>query len=1035
MMRMRVCPILLIAILACASACVCPANALDKTLIAWWRFEDEAMPGKEELGKHHASAVGKVSISDGRIGKALWLDGNGFLEAEPSPELDLTDAITIEAWVLPKRLQPGGMRIVDKTTVGTSEAYMIDTYPGLSLRFVSEPSHVTARDILSLGEWQHVAATFDGRLGIIRLFVNGNMVCEQFAVRGKLTINRNSLRIGADSLGGSRWVGAIDEVRIYSRALTPQEMAMRYRGVEVKPHTEISAVALRKPSICFRNGKMHINFEGLISRNDIVYLSPAKFEFEAMPIGNGRLGAVIWNEELLSLQLGHTDYYGIEFPSLCRVHITSEPSPWAMSPKEFEQRLSLYDGELKMNAKLNDGAISAEAFVAEGIDAIMLRIDDARRAKRGIILEFWRKDAKWVTGEGYIGVCESVRHEPDEHFSRSMCVLICTFDAIAKPERLDDERMALHIIGNDALKLTIAIVVGIATGDSDAALRDALKALNEVRKAGYERLRSGHRRYWHSLWERSFVYLTDDDGIADYLENLWWLHMYWMAASSRGEFPPKFNGGIFLLSRDERSWGGAYWHQNQRQLSWSLWAANHAELVEPFFRLYERMLPAAIRNAKKFFGCSGAYFPETVFADGDPRGWRNQYTSHILTVGLEVALQMWWRYRYTGDEKFLRERFYPFAKECVSFYLDYLKRGDDGKLHIEPVHAQESFWLVKDAHTDLVALRWVLPLLIQLSRRYGIDGDLRSRWHETLEQLAPLLLKDDGTFAPADISPNPQRRNCENVELYGIFPFGMFGKGASDEGRAMQTFLKRPIRGICCGWNPAPIQAARLWLADEAEALLLQHARENQLLPQGFWYSPGGRKYGGLLPEMGYFDSSGMLAMAINEMLLQSHTGTIFVAPAVPKSWSAKFSLRAFDGFIVSSEIHNGEVLYLIVRSELGSECRLANPWGKSEVDVKLIQREQAKPIARLKGDALKFPTERDKAYILTPVGRTLSSFAFEPLSPPQNKAPKYPGFKSIPPPWERFGYPSQAHFPCLGIDRNGRSPARDFVTKHTERK
>lgn len=1023
------------AVLMSALAWAHSANAYDGTLIAWWRFEDEAMPGKDEFGKHHASVVGKVSVSDGRIGRALWLDGGGFLEAEPSSEFDLTDAITIEAWVLPKELRPGGMRIVDKTTVGTSEAYMIDTYPGLSLRFVSEPSHVTAKDILKLGEWQHVAATFDGRLGIIRLFVNGNMVAEQFLTRGKLTVNKNSLRIGADSLGGSRWVGAIDEVRIYSQALTPQEIMMRYRGIEVKPSKAADITALRRPSICFRGGKMHVNFERLLSRNDIVYLSPAKFEFEAMPIGNGRLGAVIWNEELLSLQLGHADYYGIEFPSLCRIHIASEPSPWAKPPKEFEGRLSLYDGEFRMNAKLGDGTISAEAFAAEGIDAIVLQVNDRRRATRKVVLEFWRKGGKWVTDKGYIGVCESVRHEPDEHFSRSMCVLICPLDVAAKPEKLDDERMALRLTNDGACKFTIAIIVGVAIGDADAALRSALKALDALRKASYEKLRDAHRRYWRSFWERSFVYLTDEHGIADYLENLWWLHMYWMAASSRGEFPPKFNGGIFLLSRDERCWGGAYWHQNQRQLSWSLWAANHAELAEPFFRLYERMLPAAIRNAKKFFGCSGAYFPETVFADGDPRGWRNQYTSHILTVGLEVALQMWWRYRYTGDEKFLRERFYPFARECVSFYLDYLKRGDDGKLHIEPVHAQESFWLVRDAHTDLVALRWVLPLLIQLSKRYGIDDELRNRWRETLEQLAPLPLKEDGTFAPADISPNPQRRNCENVELYGIFPFGMFGKGRLDEERAMQTFLKRPIKGICCGWNPAPIQAARLWLAEDAEALLLQHIRENQLMPQGFWYSPGNRKYGGLLPEMGYFDSSGMCAMAINEMLIQSDTGTIFIAPAMPKSWSAKFSLRAFDGFIVSSEVHSGEVLYVAIKSDLGLECRLANPWRTSEVEVGLIRGESTKPIARLKGDVLKFPTRRGETYILTPVGRALSSFEFEPLSPEPNRAPKYPGFKSIPPPWERFGYPSQAHFPCLGIDRNGRSPARDFVISRPEKK
>lgn len=362
-------------------------------LVAWWRFEDEAAIGKDETGKHPARVVGKVKLGDGKVGKAIWLDGEGFLEVEPSPELDLTDEVTIEAWVCPKAVLQGGMRIVDKTTVGTNEAYMIDTYPMLSLRFVGEPSHVVAKDVLKLGEWQHVAATFDGRRGIIRLFVNGNIVAEQFVLRGKLTVNKNSLRIGADNLGGNKWIGGIDEVRIYARALRPEEILMRYLGKEVKPDKSAKTKRARKVSVSFKDGKVHLDFQKLASRNDIVYLSPALFEFEAMPIGNGRLGAVVWNEDLLSLQLSHTDYYGIEFPALCRIRLMSEPLLWGEVGKakvEFEQRLSLADGEIRMRSKSKDGSVTAEIFVAEGIDLLLIRLNDTRKAKRKVALEFWR---------------------------------------------------------------------------------------------------------------------------------------------------------------------------------------------------------------------------------------------------------------------------------------------------------------------------------------------------------------------------------------------------------------------------------------------------------------------------------------------------------------------------------------------------------------------------------------------------------------------------------------------------------------------
>ena len=70
-------------------------------------------------------------------------------------------------------------------------------------------------------------------------------------------------------------------------------------------------------------------------------------------------------------------------------------------------------------------------------------------------------------------------------------------------------------------------------------------------------------------------------------------------------------------------------------------------------------------------------------------------------------------------------------------------------------------------------------------------------------------------------------------------------------------------------------------------------------------------------------------ASAIQEMLLQSHTGVIRVFPAVPEYWqNASFKdMRAMGAFLVSATYKNGEVERIIVRSEKGGMMKIFNPF------------------------------------------------------------------------------------------------------------
>jgi hypothetical protein len=77
---------------------------------------------------------------------------------------------------------------------------------------------------IPLFQWTHVAGTFDGTT--LALYVNGIPAGSQtLATPHPIPTNANTLRIGADSLGGSLVNGMIDEPRIFNRALSPSEIA------------------------------------------------------------------------------------------------------------------------------------------------------------------------------------------------------------------------------------------------------------------------------------------------------------------------------------------------------------------------------------------------------------------------------------------------------------------------------------------------------------------------------------------------------------------------------------------------------------------------------------------------------------------------------------------------------------------------------------------------------------------------------------------------------------------------------------------
>lgn len=127
-----------------------------------------------------ASVVGEVEfvpVDKGLAGNSLRLNGKGYLSVAHQKALNCTEGLTLEAWVRPSRSQgQGGARIIDKSPVGGATAYLLDTYPGNSLRLIHRNPHLGYDAKLPVGQWSHVTATIDGKTGEAVLYLNGTPV-------------------------------------------------------------------------------------------------------------------------------------------------------------------------------------------------------------------------------------------------------------------------------------------------------------------------------------------------------------------------------------------------------------------------------------------------------------------------------------------------------------------------------------------------------------------------------------------------------------------------------------------------------------------------------------------------------------------------------------------------------------------------------------------------------------------------------------------------------------------------------------------
>lgn len=590
-----------------------------------------------------------------------------------------------------------------------------------------------------------------------------------------------------------------------------------------------------------------VDYRALVSQSDLIYRSPVERPVEGQPVGNGRMGTLVWttpsairfqinrsdvfavNKEHGGSFTGPTDYFG----ACAQITIDVGGQPFAAG-NAFSQKLSLYDAE----ATIAGEAVSVRCFVSAIADVLALEIDDRRGQPQPVRLTVSMSRAPEVIHGSHAARYEFVDstdsalvvqrfHEKEYRCTAAVAARVVEEGTQAE---VSGERARTIVAPAKAGKRTLLIASAASWAPGADAGQTAVELLGSAGQRTYDDLFGEHARWWQEFWSRTYVHLTSEDGLAEFMQRARYLHLYYMASSSRGPLPAKWNGSLFLTEGDTRYWGSQFWVWTTEMLYWPLLAADAIDLTEPFFDMYVRQLPACEKAAQQRWNVqAGAYFPETTPFDGpvvlpddvvqeyrdvfsgrqDPKSisprlkticsfeshlfvsmlapTTKQYTwiSHVASSGSELAVHAWWRYRYTGDAQWLRTHAYPLLRGTVEFYRHLVKKDQDGRYHLYGTHAHEDFWGVKDSIMDLAAIRGTAPLAIRAAEILDVDAELRVQWKELLDNLTPYpmgrdpqskALKDgvlaDDVWAAGHLGDvNDGHRNSEDVWLNPVFPF------------------------------------------------------------------------------------------------------------------------------------------------------------------------------------------------------------------------------------------------------------------------
>lgn len=718
----------------------------------------------------------------------------------------------------------------------------------------------------------------------------------------------------------------------------------------------------------------------------IKFDTPASNFSEALPIGNGRLGAMIFGSEQRERIALNADsiWYGgpqercnesakeylpqiralifdgkiQEAQGLMTLALSGTPQSerpyqtagdlfidWGRPHiSDYRRELDLEEGIVKVSYRQEENRISKEYFASYPAQVIAVRLTSL--VPGGLNFTVMMTRERYYDGTGALGG-DGIKlwGNTGENGIRFM---IGVKAAVTGGET---KVIGEHLLVRNADEAVLYLAIETSfyeKGDLEQAVRSRLQ---DAADAGWQKIRQSHVEDYRALYDRVDFKLEGESDFTkegtpsqlQYVTDYFQFGRYLCISASRPGSLPSNLQGIWNTSMTP-PWDSKYTININTEMNyWPVESCNLSECHLPLFEHLKRMRERGSAVAEKMYGCRGfvAHHNTDIWADCAPQDIYLP-ASYWVMGGAWLSTHIWKHFCYTQDAAFLQDM-YPVIRDAVLFFHDYLIEYEGQYVTCPSVSPENTYILPSGesgcvcygATMDTEILKDLFGCFLKASEALGIEDEFTARTKQIAEKLPPYRIGGHGQLMEWCEDYEEQEPGHRHIShLYALHPSDQITPDGEPElSKAAAKTLERRLQygGGHTGWSCAWIvnMYARLWDGEQAWSNL-QKMFEKSTFPNRMSNHPMGPGF------VFQIDGNYGATSGISEMLLQSSETRTILLPAIPKAWESGSvrGLVMYGGAEVNMEWKRGEIVKCVIHGK--NECRTVICWNGHKKEIAL---------------------------------------------------------------------------------------------------